>query len=62
MMPKKKNPQTAEEQAEHFRREAQKLADAGSLTLIEGETGLDAFVRSAGGGKRGSPKKQKNHH
>ena len=52
-MPKKKNPQTAEEQAENFRREAQKLADAGSLNLTEGETGLDAFVRSGGGGKSG---------
>lgn len=46
-MPKRKNPQTAEEQAKQFRREAQKLADDGSLTLTEGETGLDEFVRSA---------------
>jgi hypothetical protein len=51
MMPKKKHPQTAEEQAEQFRREAQKLADAGKLTLTEGETTLDAFVRSGAGGK-----------
>ena len=50
-MPKKKNPQTAEEQAETFRREAQKLVDAGKLTLTEGETALDAFVRSGAGGK-----------
>ena len=53
-MPKKKHPQTAEEQAEHFRREAQKLVDAGTLTLTEGETALDAFVRSGAGGKRGN--------
>ena len=56
-MPKKKNPETPEEQAERFRREAQKLADDGKLTLTEGETGLDAFVRSAAGGKNGKPKR-----
>ena len=50
-MPKKKNPETPEEQAARFRREAQKLADAGKLTLTEGETALDAFVRSGAGGK-----------
>jgi hypothetical protein len=51
-MPKKKNPQTAEEQAARFRREAQKLVDAGTLNPTEGESALDAFVRSRAGGKR----------
>ena len=50
-MPKKKHPETPEEQFERFRREAQKLADAGLLTLTEGETALDAFVRSGAGAK-----------
>jgi hypothetical protein len=50
-MPKKKNPETPEEQAARFRREAQKLVDAGLLSLTEGETALDAFVRSGAGGK-----------
>ena len=50
-MPKKKSPQTAEEQAERFRREAQKLVDAGLLSPTEGETALDAFVRSGAGGR-----------
>jgi hypothetical protein len=50
-MPKKKNPETPEEQAERFKREAQKLIDAGILTPTEGETELDAFVRSGAGGK-----------
>jgi hypothetical protein len=59
-MPKKKNPQTAEEQAAHFQREAQKLVDAGLLTPTEGETALDAFVRSGAGGKSG--KKGNNGH
>ena len=58
-MPKKKNPETPEEQAERFRREAQKLADAGSLSLTEGETALDAFVRSGAGGKS-APKRDSN--
>ena len=49
-MPKKKNPETPEEQAKRFRREAQKLADAGSLNPTEGESALDAFVRSGAGG------------
>jgi hypothetical protein len=53
-MPKKKNPETPEEQAARFRREAQKLVDAGNLTLTEGETALDAFVRSGTGGKSAS--------
>lgn len=56
MMPKKKNPETPEEQAERFRREAQKLVDDGSLSPTEGETALDAFVRSAADGKRGRDK------
>ena len=58
-MPKKKNPETPEEQAKRFRREAQKLADVGLLTLTEGETALDAFVRSGAGGKNG--KKSRNN-
>lgn len=58
MMPKKKNPQTAEEQAENFRREAQKLVEDGTLTLTEAETALDAFVRSGAGGKSEKPDKE----
>jgi hypothetical protein len=56
-MPKKKNPETPEEQAARFRREAQKLVDAGSLIPTEGETALDAFVRSGAGGKSGTKTK-----
>jgi hypothetical protein len=51
LMPKKKHPETPEEQARKFRREAQKLVDAGLLSPTEGETALDAFVRSGAGGK-----------
>lgn len=52
-MPKKLHPETPEQQAERFRREAQKLVDDGTLTPTEGETALDAFVRSGAGGKGG---------
>lgn len=50
-MPKKLNPETPEQQAERFRREAQKLVDDGTLTPTEGETALDAFVRSGAAAK-----------
>lgn len=55
-MPKKKHPETPEEQAARFRREAQKLVKAGLLIPTEGETALDAFVRSGAGGKKEPPK------
>lgn len=51
LMPKKKHPETPEEQAKRFREEAQKLVDAGLLTPTEGESALDAFVRSGAGGR-----------
>jgi hypothetical protein len=51
-MPKKKHPETPEEQAKRFRREAKKLVDAGKLSPTEGETALDAFVRSGAGGRK----------
>ena len=60
-MPKRKNPETPEEQAERFRREAQKLVDAGLLHPIEGETALDAFVRSGAGGKKELPPGKKSN-
>ena len=46
-MPKKKNPETPEEQSERFRREAQKLIDAGELSPTEAENALDKLVRRA---------------
>lgn len=44
-MPPKKNPETPEEQAKRFRREARKLISDGSLDPGEGEKELDALVR-----------------
>lgn len=44
-MPKKKNPETPDEQAKRFRREARKLISAGDLSPEEGENALDRLVR-----------------
>lgn len=45
-MPKKKPGMTPEEQSEAFKREVQKLIDAGELNLTEADRVLDSFVRS----------------
>jgi hypothetical protein len=44
-MPKKKKPESPREQSERFKREAQKLVDAGELNPTEADEGLDAFVK-----------------
>ena len=44
-MPPKKNPETPEEQAKRFRREAKKLISAGELDPKAGENATDALVR-----------------
>ena len=44
-MPKKKNPETPEEQAKRFRKEAAKMIEAGELDPIAGEAATDALVR-----------------
>ena len=44
-MPKKLNPETPEEQSERFKREAQKLIDAGELSLTEADAAMDELVR-----------------
>lgn len=46
-MPKKKNPETPEEQAKRFRRDAQKLIDDGTLSPTEAEKGLEGLVKRA---------------
>lgn len=43
-MPKKSKPETPEEQGERFRREAQKLVDAGELNPTEGEEALERVL------------------
>lgn len=44
-MPKKSKPESEAEQSERFRREAQKLIDAGSLDPEQGDAALDALVK-----------------
>lgn len=48
-MPRKRNAETQAEQSERFRREAQKLIDAGELSPTEAETVMDALIRSTAG-------------
>ena len=43
-MPKKKPGMTPEEQSERFKKEVQRLVDAGELNRIEAEAKLDALV------------------
>jgi hypothetical protein len=44
-MPKKKPGMTPEEQSEAFKREAQRLIDAGELSPTEADAALDRLVR-----------------
>ena len=46
-MPKKYKPESQNEQSERFRRDAQKLIDAGELNPTEADAALDALVRRA---------------
>jgi hypothetical protein len=44
-MPKKKHPETPEEQAKRFRAKVRELIDAGELNPTEADAALDALVR-----------------
>jgi hypothetical protein len=46
-MPPKKNPESPKEQSERFKRDAQKLIDAGELDPTEAEKGLEGLVKRA---------------
>ena len=46
-MPKKKRVETQEEQSARFKREAQRLIDAGELNPTEAEAAVDKIVRKA---------------
>jgi hypothetical protein len=46
-MPKKKPGMTPEEQSEAFKREAQRLIDAGELSPTDADAALDGLVRRA---------------
>ena len=44
-MPKKQNPETPKEQSKRFRRDAQRLVDAGELSPTDADAALDALIR-----------------
>lgn len=44
-MPKKLNPETPEEQAKRFKREAERLVKSGALDPEAGEAATDALVK-----------------
>lgn len=44
-MPKKKNLETQKEQSARFKRDAQRLIEAGELNPIEADAALDALVK-----------------
>lgn len=44
-MPPKKSPETPEEQAKRFRREAKKLIADGELSPADGERAMDKLVK-----------------
>jgi hypothetical protein len=46
-MPKKKHPETPEDQAKRFREEAEKLIKSGELDPAEGAAATDKLVRRA---------------
>ena len=45
-MPKKSKPESPEEQSERFRREAQRLIDAGELDPEKGREALEKLIKS----------------
>jgi len=46
-MPKKKNPERPEDQSARFKRDAEKLIEAGELNPTEADRALDKLVRRA---------------
>jgi hypothetical protein len=46
-MPKKKHPETQAQQSARFKRDAQKLIDAGELNPTEAEAAVDRIVRGS---------------
>jgi hypothetical protein len=48
-MPPKKNPETPEEQAKRFQKEARKLVKDGELDPVEADKALDRLVQKQGG-------------
>lgn len=45
-MPKKQNPESPEEQSERFKREAQRLIDAGELSPTDAEAAMERAMKN----------------
>lgn len=54
-MPKKQNPESPEVQAERFKREAQKLIDAGELSPTEADERFQRVLKIAAPTRRRTP-------
>lgn len=54
-MPPKKNPETSQEQAKRFRKEARKLVKSGALDPDVGNVAVDKLVRQNQGAPRKAP-------
>lgn len=52
-MPKKQNAETQAEQSERFKREAQRLIDAGELSPTEAERQLDRILSADRAARKG---------
>jgi hypothetical protein len=46
-MPRKKNPESPEDQAKRFREEVQRRIDAGELSTTDADEALESLVRNA---------------
>lgn len=44
-MPKKQNPETPEEQSKRFKRDVQRMIDAGELNPTDADAAMDRLVR-----------------
>ena len=47
-MPKKKRHETQAEQSERFKKDAQRLIDAGELSPTDADAALDSLIRKGG--------------
>lgn len=50
-MPKKKQPESEQEQSDRFKRDAQAMIDAGELSLTDADRLIDQFLVSVRGQK-----------
>ena len=59
-MPKKAKPETQEEQSARFRKDAQKLIDAGELSPTEAKQAIDSNLKGQNNARRESETPREN--